>query len=172
MPVRPVFRRRAPGPTTLGAVCDVVCAVLSPTTFPCTSDRSDQPTARHDWEVSIMRHVPPTKYLYIVGRGHSGTTIFSMLSGEARSVASEGETIMGFRPGFEGKSCANGETFSDSSFWQAVQTGFEERTGRPFAEGVGVLYRRAHVKNTLAMLLSGSGSAETSEAKMLMQALY
>jgi hypothetical protein len=122
--------------------------------------------------MSIMRSEPPTKYLYIVGRGHSGTTIFSMLAGEAHAVAMEGEIIIGFRPGFEDKNCANGETFSESSFWSAVKKAFERRTGTPFADGVGLLYRRAHCKNVPAMLLSRSSSAETREARRMVEALY
>ena len=53
-----------------------------------------------------MRQGSPTKYLYIVGRGHSGSTIFSMLMNESSSVASEGEIVIGFRPGYEGKRSA------------------------------------------------------------------
>ena len=119
-----------------------------------------------------MRSESPTKYLYIVGRGHSGTTIFSMLVGEARSVASEGEIITGFSKGFESKRCANGEVFSESSFWSRVKSAFERRTGTAFADGVGVLNRRAHFTRVPAALLAPSRSAEILEATRLTRALY
>jgi hypothetical protein len=119
-----------------------------------------------------MHSESTTKYLYIVGRGHSGTTIFSMLVGEAQSVASEGEIITGFSKGFEGKHCANGEVFSESSFWNRVTSTFERRTGTAFADGVGILNRRAHFTRVPAALLARSGSAEILEAKRLTQALY
>lgn len=119
-----------------------------------------------------MRSESPTKYLYIVGRGHSGTTIFSMLVGEAQSVASEGEIITGFSKGFESKRIANGEIFSESSFWNRVKSAFERRTGTAFADGVGVLNRRANFKRVPAALVAPSGSAEILEAKRLTRALY
>ncbi|WP_162916453.1 sulfotransferase [Dongia deserti] len=119
-----------------------------------------------------MRQELPTKYLYIVGRGHSGTTIFSMLAGQAHNVASEGEIITGFRPGYEGKRCANGETFSESSFWKAVKSAFEQRTGTPFADAMAVLNRRAHFSRAPANLLAPSRNAEVMEAKRLTEALY
>lgn len=114
----------------------------------------------------------PTKYLYIVGRGHSGSTIFSMLVGEARTVANEGEIITGFGPGYENKRCANGETFSESDFWARVRSGVEQRTGLPFADVVAFLNRRAHCSRVPASLLASARSPQTVEAKRLTVALY
>lgn len=119
-----------------------------------------------------MSQISPTKYLYIVGRGHSGTTIFSMLVGESRSVASEGEIITGFGPGFEHKRCANGELFSESSFWNRVKSAFERQTGKTFADGVGLLNRRANWMRVPAALLGSASAPATQEAKRLTQALY
>lgn len=119
-----------------------------------------------------MPQEPPTKYLYIVGRGHSGSTIFSMLVGEARNVASEGEIIIGFGEGHETKRCANGEVFSESDFWSAVKSAFERRTGTGFSDGVALLNRRAHCTRVPANLLASPQSAEVVEAKRLTEALY
>lgn len=119
-----------------------------------------------------MREESPTKYLYIVGRGHSGSTIFSMLVGEARNVASEGEIIIGFGKGYESKRCANGETFSESSFWAGVNAAFERRTGASFADSVALLNRRAHFMQAPAALLASSDSASVLEARLLTEALY
>ena len=119
-----------------------------------------------------MRQGSPTKYLYIVGRGHSGSTIFSMLMRESGTVASEGEIVIGFRPGFENKRCANGEVFSESPFWSRVAEAFARRTGRGFADGVRVLNERAYCLNAPAQLLAPSGSARVLEEKRLLQALY
>ena len=92
-----------------------------------------------------MRQGSPTRYLYIVGRGHSGSTIFSMLMSESSNVASEGEIVIGFRPGYESKRCANGEIFSASPFWTKVASAFERRTGGRFADGVRFLNQRAYL---------------------------
>lgn len=119
-----------------------------------------------------MSQGSPTKYLYIVGRGHSGSTIFSMLVGEARAVANEGEIITGFGAAYESKRCANGEIFSESDFWVRVRSGFEQRTGTPFADAVAFLNRRAHCSRVPASLIASSRSPQVREAKRLTEALY
>jgi hypothetical protein len=119
-----------------------------------------------------MQAASPTKYLYIVGRGHSGSTIFSMLMGQSASIASEGEIVIGFRPGYQTKYCANGEQFSESPFWAGVQSAFEQRAGRSFADGVGMLYRRAHVSQVPARLLGPTGSPQSRDARRTVEALY
>lgn len=119
-----------------------------------------------------MRQASPTKFLYIVGRGHSGSTIFSMLMSESSNVASEGEIVIGFRPGFEGKRCANGEIFSASPFWNRVEAAFERRTGGSFADGVHFLNRRAYCLHAPGQLLAAPNGRGTLEEKRLIEALY
>lgn len=114
----------------------------------------------------------PTRYLYIVGRGHSGSTIFSMLMNEAGTIASEGEIVIGFRPGYEDKRCANGELFSASPFWTRVKSAFERRTGGSFADGVRFLNQRAYCLHVPGQLLAAPGSREVLEEKRLIEALY
>ena len=119
-----------------------------------------------------MRQGSPTRYLYIVGRGHSGSTIFSMLMNESSNVASEGEIVIGFRPGYESKRCANGEIFSASPFWNRVKPAFERRTGGSFADGVRFLNQRAYCLHVPGQLLAASGSRAVLEEKRLIEALY
>jgi hypothetical protein len=120
----------------------------------------------------IMRQGSPAKYLYIVGRGHSGSTIFSMLMNESSNVASEGEIIIGFRPGYEDKRCANGELFSASPFWARVKSAFQRRTDGSFAEGVRFLNQRAYCLHVPSQLLTTSHSRAVREEKRLIEALY
>lgn len=119
-----------------------------------------------------MRQASPARYLYIVGRGHSGSTIFSILVGQSRTVASEGEIIGGFRRGYEAKRCANREVFSKSAFWAEVRSAFERRAGTGFADAAGLLNRRAHYSRVLPNLLAAPRSADVLEAKRLVEALY
>ena len=119
-----------------------------------------------------MRQASPTKYLYIVGRGHSGSTIFSMLMSESSNVASEGEIVIGFGPGFEGKRCANGEIFSASPFWKKVASAFERRANSSFADGVRILNQRAYCLHAPAQLLAAPHSRATLEEKRLIEGLY
>jgi hypothetical protein len=119
-----------------------------------------------------MRQISPTKYLYIVGRGHSGSTIFSILVGQSSAVASEGEIIGGFRRGYEGKRCANREVFSESAFWAEVGSAFERRTGAGFRDAARWLNGRAHYTQIFPNLLAAPGSAAVLETKRLVEALY
>lgn len=119
-----------------------------------------------------MRQGSPTQYLYIVGRGHSGSTIFSMLMRESSTIASEGEIVIGFRPGYESKRCANGEIFAASPFWNKVASAFERRTGGNFADGVRFLNQRAYCLHVPGQVLAASGSRDVLEEKRLVEALY
>lgn len=119
-----------------------------------------------------MSQKPPTKYLYIVGRGHSGSTIFSILVGQSDTVASEGEIVTGFQEGYQSKRCANGEIFSSSPFWSDVKRAFERRTGTGFDEAVRLLNRRADCTRVLPNLLASSVSPAVREAARLTAALY
>jgi hypothetical protein len=119
-----------------------------------------------------MGQVSSTRYLYIAGRGHSGSTIFSILAGQSSAVASEGEIIVGFRDGYETKRCANREAFTESKFWTRVRSVFERRAGTEFAYAVGLLNRRAHYAHVIPNLIAAPGSAKVLETKRLVEALY
>jgi hypothetical protein len=119
-----------------------------------------------------MHQAPPTRYLYIVGRGHSGSTVFSILAGQSSAVASEGEIIAGFRDGYEAKRCANRELFSESKFWTQVRSVFERRAGTDFTHAVAALNHQAHYAHVLPNLLAASGSTKVQETRRLVEALY
>ena len=119
-----------------------------------------------------MPQASPARYLYIAGRGHSGSTIFSILVGQSRTVASEGEIIAGFRRGYQAKRCANREVFSESAFWAEVKSAFERRANTDFTDGTGLLNRRAHYTQVLSNLLAAPRSTDVLEAKRLVEALY
>lgn len=71
-----------------------------------------------------------TKLIYIVGGGHSGSTLLDMLIGTAPEVTNLGEVYFFESYNYPGddpklyavysKMCACGEQFSDCPFWQAV----------------------------------------------------
>ena len=119
-----------------------------------------------------MRQARPTKYLYVIGRGYSGSTILSILIGQSRTVASEGEIVMSFREGFEGRRCANGDVFSESAFWNQVAAAFKRRTGADFAPAMRAVNRQAHYARTIPNLLADADGAAVVETKRLIEALY
>ena len=112
--------------TCRSATCETFIVALAGILIPCST-------------VKLCREEPmdqgsPTKYLYIVGRGYSGSTIFSLLLGQSSAVENEGEIVFGFRPGFEERRCVQRDLFNDCHFWSEVKRAFERRTGTAFAD--------------------------------------
>jgi hypothetical protein len=112
------------------------------------------------------------RYLYLMGRAYSGSTIFSVLMGQSEVIASEGEIIHGFVEGFENKRGVNRELFSESPFWTKVRHLFEERTGRDFVRAMGVLKRRSRFSRAIRYLFENPRSSAATEATHLAAALY
>jgi hypothetical protein len=108
-------------------------------------------------------------FIYIMGRGHSGSTILDLLLGNASQVQSVGEFISGVDR--YDALCSCGQKFRDCDFWKCVRRWFEETTKISWDEGAGSLKRQAHVKRFLATLLSRSGSADVAKIRVINDAL-
>ena len=67
-------------------------------------------------------------YIYITGRGHSGSTILDILLGNSSQIASVGELLAGLSRADQG-ACSCGATMSDCGFWREVRS-------RAEAEGI------------------------------------
>src|SRR5215218_1700745 len=64
-------------------------------------------------------------YLYVMGRGHSGSTILDILLGGGAAVESVGELVSGLRR-YDGKErCACGRPMRGCPFWAEVRRRFE-----------------------------------------------
>src|SRR5262245_53099489 len=63
-------------------------------------------------------------YLYIMGRGHSGSTILDILLGNSRQIESVGELLAGLSRA-DHEMCCCGETMPDCAFWREVRSRVE-----------------------------------------------
>ena len=64
-------------------------------------------------------------YLYVMGRGHSGSTILDILVGGSASVESLGELTSGLKHYETGGHCACGALVRECPFWDEVRRRFE-----------------------------------------------
>lgn len=64
--------------------------------------------------------------LYIMGRGHNGSTVLDLLLGNHAEIQSVGELNSGLRRGAE-EVCACGENLSECKFWAPIRSKFDER---------------------------------------------
>jgi hypothetical protein len=67
-----------------------------------------------------------TMYLYVMGRGHSGSTILGILLGGGAAIASVGEVVSGLgRYALGTEICSCGTPMHECSFWTEVRRRFE-----------------------------------------------
>lgn len=93
-------------------------------------------------------------YFYIMGRGHSGSTILDVLLGNNSEIESVGEILSGVGRFDPNKKCSCGATVSDCSFWRAVRSQVEAedfvwQEATDISEiGAGGLWRVARARRT------------------------
>lgn len=99
-----------------------------------------------------------TRLLYIMGRGHSGSTVLDALLGNAESIESVGELVSGLER--EGEVCSCGTPFHKCEFWLQVRKSFEQQSNLRLEEGAYLLKRQAHVARWFKTFLARSNSSE------------
>ena len=93
-----------------------------------------------------------SKLIYVMGRGHSGSTILDILLGEAKNACGLSELVSGLAR-FEKDICSCEQPIRECEFWSKVKAEFEEQ-GRSWEE-VYALVGQANVKRFPSMLLWG-----------------
>lgn len=105
-----------------------------------------------------------TKFIYIAGRGHSGSTMLDGMLGNASNIESVGELISGM--GRYDSLCSCGETFRDCQYWLAIRERFHQLTGAEWDANVDSLVNQAHLKSFPETLL---GSFKSKYVQRLIQ---
>jgi hypothetical protein len=83
--------------------------------------------------------------IYVLGRGHSGSTILDILLGCAPDVESVGGLAADI--GRPDAVCSCGETIRDCPFWSAVRVGAEQRAGEPWEALVEGMDAASHLRH-------------------------
>lgn len=91
-------------------------------------------------------------WLYISGRGHSGSTMLDAMLGNADGIESVGELVSGM--GRYEALCSCGDKFNDCPFWVGVRRWFEAKAGISWDEAVRASVSQAHIKQFARTLLA------------------
>ena len=97
-----------------------------------------------------------TTTIYIMGRGHSGSTILSGLIGHLDCVNDVGELIYPMR-----KTCGCGKPFANCQFWQQVSQIFEAETGLDWESSIQAIRDQTHFSRFPETLVARSSSQKT-----------
>jgi len=81
---------------------------------------------------------------YVLGRGHSGSTILGLVMGGAGDVVDIGEVVEGLIPG---PYAAWPDPSLDDPFWSRARADFEKRSGRSWHSAARAIYDQARIHN-------------------------
>ncbi len=108
-------------------------------------------------------------YLYVMGRGHSGSTILDILVGGSASVESLGELVSGLKHYETGGHCACGALVRDCPFWDEVRRRFEAR-GLDWIEFCRASRRQTDVRRWLPTRLARADDPARRQLAAMTQA--
>lgn len=109
------------------------------------------------------------KWVYIAGRGHSGSTMLDAMLGNARDIESVGELVSGM--GRYDEACSCGETFEECPYWRTVRKRFTETTGRSWDVAVSRSKGQAHIKALPRTLSARSNKRWVEELRDITRAI-
>lgn len=115
-----------------------------------------------------MRHNTP-RYLYVMGRGHSGSTILDALLGSGKHLHSTGEIVSGM-PRTEDK-CSCGKKIKDCDFWNAVKNKFNEESDYSWEQAAEYIQGQAHLKSFIKTW-RGRNTDNINRLKKINQSLF
>ncbi len=93
------------------------------------------------------------KYVYIMGRGHSGSTVLDCLLDNAEGVQGVGETVVGLEREFHSKGKRE-RGKKVATFWNRVRDVCEDGFGKEWGDTVDTYRRQAHISKFPRTLLS------------------
>lgn len=98
-------------------------------------------------------------YLYVMGRGHSGSTVLDILLGGGAAVESVGEVVSGLEHYDRAARCACGLLMRECPFWVEVRRRFED-DGHDWAELVRRSKAQTDVRRWLPTRVAGPDNPE------------
>jgi len=102
------------------------------------------------------------KIVYIMGRGHSGSTVLDSLLSNNPNVRGVGEFIMGVDERFP---CSCGEYLTDCSFWSKVKNIFESESNKGWFYSAKKLKNVSDIARVPKILLGNFEESEVEEIK-------
>ena len=91
------------------------------------------------------------KYIYVMGRGHSGSTVFDAMLGNTDSIESVGELVSGM--GRLESLCSCGAVMKQCEYWTKVRHRFEENVGYTWEMAVSKSVAQSHLSQFPSTLI-------------------
>jgi hypothetical protein len=108
-----------------------------------------------DQHLSVVHKAEPPLMIYIMGRGHNGSTVLDGLLGNAMEIESVGELVSGLSR-YPNELVATGEKMAESAYWQRVISRYAEKSGCVPAESFAWMAWCTHPRQFLTWLRAGS----------------
>ena len=102
-----------------------------------------------------------TALVYIMGRGHSGSTVLDAMLGNSTDMESIGELVSGI--GRPNETCSCARTVLDCEFWKQIRSEFEVRSGLDWESGVALLIGQAHIAKLVSTLFARRDSSRVQQ---------
>lgn len=102
------------------------------------------------------------RLIYIMGRGHSGSTILSGLLGHSENVNDVGELIYPMD-----KTCGCKKPFDECEFWQQVRYEFELQTGKSWEPSIQAIRDQAHFSRFPGAMVASHSSSKTQQMRQI-----
>jgi len=96
--------------------------------------------------------------IYIMGRGHNGSTIVDIVLGSGCAVEGVGELVSGLELEDWGHPCACGTPMRDCSYWKQAREAFEAESGLAWGEAARETVEATHIQHFFGTLLAPRGS--------------
>lgn len=98
---------------------------------------------------------------YIMGRGHSGSTVLDALVANSEDAVGVGELAVGMNR--EGQVCSCGAAARGCPFWSEVRVRFEDRADMDWEDAARRIHAQAHIKRFPATLLASRNDSEVRD---------
>jgi hypothetical protein len=108
-------------------------------------------------------------YIYIMGRGHSGSTILDIILGNSAAVESLGELVSGLGRYATGERCSCGCLMRECAFWTDVRRRFEA-SGHDWNEFVARSRAATSVRRWLSTWFARQDSADRRQLARMTEA--
>ncbi len=110
------------------------------------------------------------RYVYIMGRGHSGSTVLDALLGNAENARGVGEMVMGIDGTYP---CSCGRYVLECSFWGKVKQIYDTTTGTEMSwtNAANLIADRANVVQYFPTLVSPEETRRVDRLKTALRSV-
>lgn len=112
-----------------------------------------------------------SRTVYIMGRGHSGSTAIDAIIGNSVDIESVGELVSGLDR-YPDEVVATGEKISESDYWKSVFSAVEKTTGKDIEKVCRILTSQANLKNFIKTLISSKSQNWVKELLVCNRSLF